>query len=101
MRVFSEPRAVAKLLQDLCGIEGDNVQAMPDAANMPVLGLSNKAIEAMDDDQEMEKPPEHDREGLDPGSAVHKSTLVMSHPPLEDHLSRNTLWPEIDPLTCL
>ncbi|OBT97339.1 hypothetical protein VE01_04298 [Pseudogymnoascus verrucosus] len=98
LRVFSEPRAVAKLLQDLCGIEGDNVQAMPDAANMPVLGLSNKAIEAMDDDQEMEKPSEHDREGLDPATAVHKSTLVMNHPPLEDHLSRNTLWPEIEKL---
>ncbi|OBT78466.1 hypothetical protein VF21_00930 [Pseudogymnoascus sp. 05NY08] len=98
LRVFREPRAVAKLLQDLCGIEGDNVQAMPDAANMPALGLSNKAVEAMDDDQEMEKPSEHDREGLDPATAVHKSTLVMNHPPLEDHLSRNTLWPEIEKL---
>ncbi|KFY45278.1 hypothetical protein V494_01033 [Pseudogymnoascus sp. VKM F-4513 (FW-928)] len=98
LRVFSEPRAVAKLLQVLCGIEGDNVQAMPDAANMPVLGLSNKAIEAMEDDQEMEKPSEHDREGLDPATAVHKSTLVMNHPPLEDHLSRNTLWPEVEKL---
>lgn len=98
LRVFNEPRAVAKLLQDLCGIEGSDIQDMPDAANMPVLGLSNKAIEAIEDDQEMEKPAEHDREGLDPGSAVHKSTLIMNHPPLEDHLSRNTLWPEIEKL---
>lgn len=98
LRVFDEPRAVAKLLQDLCGIEPSDVQDMPDAANMPVLGLSNKAIEAMDDDQEMEKPAEHNREGLDPGSAVHKSTLIMDHPPFEDHLSRNTLWPEIEKL---
>lgn len=98
LRVFDEPRAVAKLLQDLCGIEASDVQDMPDAANMPVLGLSNKAIEAIDDDQEMEKPAEHNREGLDPGSAVHKSTLLMDHPPFEDHLSRNTLWPEIEKL---
>lgn len=98
LRVFDEPRAVAKLLQDLCGIEASNVQDMPDAANMPVLGLSNKAIEAIADDQEMEKPAEDSREGLDPGSAAYKSTLIMDHPPFEDHLSRNTLWPEIEKL---
>jgi elongator complex protein 2 len=98
LRVFNEPRAVAELLQDLCGIQGDNVESMPDAANMPVLGLSNKAIDAVEDGEEVEQPSERDRDGIDPASVVHKSTLKLGEPPLEDHLSRHTLWPEIEKL---
>ncbi|KAI0201115.1 WD40-repeat-containing domain protein [Astrocystis sublimbata] len=111
MRVFDEPKAVAKLLNRLCGIpfgSGDDdknnnntVEAMPDAANMPVLGLSNKAIEAVDDDVEVDTPanPEMaDREALDPGTTVRKSALEIDHPPLEDSLSRHTLWPETEKL---
>ncbi|KAF2966822.1 hypothetical protein GQX73_g6738 [Xylaria multiplex] len=102
MRVFDEPKAVAKLLDRLCGI-GDSstaVNTMPDAANMPVLGLSNKAIEAVDDDAEVNTStnPEMDREALDPGTTVRKSALEIDHPPFEDSLSRHTLWPETEKL---
>ncbi|KLU88803.1 RNA polymerase II Elongator subunit [Magnaporthiopsis poae ATCC 64411] len=68
MRVFSAPKAVARLLTRLTGndvIASDSddggLDALPDAANIPVLGLSNKAVEA-------------------------------------DSLSRHTLWPEIEKL---
>ncbi|KAI1111072.1 WD40-repeat-containing domain protein [Nemania sp. NC0429] len=102
MRVFDEPKAVAKLLARLCGISDSDraIDAMPDAANMPVLGLSNKAIEAVDDDVEIGAPanPEMDREALDPGMMVRKSALEMDHPPFEDSLSRHTLWPEAEKL---
>ncbi|KAI1342645.1 RNA polymerase II Elongator subunit [Xylariaceae sp. FL0016] len=99
MRVFDEPKAVAHLLNRLCGIGGDHIEAMPDAANMPVLGLSNKAIEAVDDDTEVQAAnPETDREALDPGSTVRKSALDINHPPFEDSLSRHTLWPETEKL---
>ncbi|KAI1876444.1 hypothetical protein JX265_003970 [Neoarthrinium moseri] len=99
MRVFNEPKAVAKLLNRLCGIEDSQIENLPDAANMPVLGLSNKAIEAVDDDQEVEAAnPEADREALDPGSTVRKSVLEIDHPPFEDSLSRHTLWPEAEKL---
>ncbi|ORY71612.1 elongator protein 2 [Pseudomassariella vexata] len=99
MRVFAEPKAVAKLLNRLCDIGDSNIDEMPDAANMPVLGLSNKAIEAVDDDQEIQTAnPEKDREALDPGSMVRKSVLEIDHPPLEDSLSRHTLWPEVEKL---
>ncbi|KAI0540042.1 WD40-repeat-containing domain protein [Xylaria digitata] len=102
MRVFDEPKAVAKLLDRLCGI-GDSstaANAMPDAANMPVLGLSNKAIEVVDDDVEVNTStnPETDREALDPGTTVRKSALKIDHPPFEDSLSRHTLWPETEKL---
>ncbi|KAL3425670.1 Elongator complex protein 2 [Phlyctema vagabunda] len=98
LRVFNEPKAVANLLNKLCGIGGFHIQDMPDAANMPLLGLSNKAIEAVDDDQEIPAGNHNDREAADPASIAHKSTLDLDHPPLEDHLSRHTLWPEIEKL---
>lgn len=103
MRVFDEPKAVARLLSTLCGIGiggGRDIEALPDAANMPVLGLSNKAIDAVDDDHEVVQPanPETDRDALDPGSTVRKSALEIDHPPLEDSLSRHTLWPEVEKL---
>ncbi|KUJ20166.1 WD40 repeat-like protein [Mollisia scopiformis] len=98
MRVFNKPRAVASLLAKLCGFSDSHIESMPDAANMPVLGLSNKAIEAVDDDQEVVNGNNNDREAIDPASIVHKSTLNLDHPPLEDHLSRHTLWPETEKL---
>jgi elongator complex protein 2 len=98
LRVFSEPKAVANLLHNLCGFGGSQMDSMPDAANMPVLGLSNKAIEAVADDAELPASNHNDRDAVDPASIVHISTLILSHPPSEDHLSRHTLWPEIEKL---
>ncbi|KAI1447147.1 WD40 repeat-like protein [Annulohypoxylon stygium] len=103
MRVFEEPKAVARLLGRLCDVVGsrdEDVEAMPDAANMPVLGLSNKAIEAVDDDIEVQAPVANnmDRDAMDPGTTVRRSAVGIDHPPLEDSLSRHTLWPEIEKL---
>lgn len=110
MRVFHEPKAVANLLETLSGITapgGSGASALPDAANMPVLGLSNKAIEAVDDDAELDPAASNphdnnaDREALDPGTTVRKSLLSptsVTHPPMEDSLSRHTLWPETEKL---
>lgn len=98
LRVFNEPKAVAQLLNNLCGFKGVHMEEMPDAANMPVLGLSNKAIEAVEDDEELPSSNHNDRDAIDPASIVHKSTLSLDHPPFEEHLSRHTLWPEIEKL---
>ncbi|WQF79767.1 Putative elongator complex protein [Colletotrichum destructivum] len=99
MRVFSEPRAVAQMLRTLGGIETDTpAESMPDGANMPVLGLSNKAIDAVDDDQEVEADSQYDREAIDPATIVRKSMLDIDHPPFEESLSRHTLWPETEKL---
>lgn len=98
LRVFNEPRAVANLLRKICGFGGAEIDEMPDAANMPVLGLSNKAIEAVADDEEVQNGNEDERAAIDPASVVYKSTLDFDHPPTEEHLSRHTLWPEIEKL---
>ncbi len=102
LRVFSEPRTVANLLSKLCGIgEGGDIESMPDAANMPVLGLSNKAIEVIADDAEPElfvADNKNKHNAIDPASIIHKSTLDLDKPTSEEHLSRHTLWPEIEKL---
>ncbi|KAK2595778.1 Elongator subunit elp2 [Conoideocrella luteorostrata] len=98
MRVFSKPKAVATLLSRLAGFGNENVQDMPDAANMPVLGLSNKAIDRVDDDQEIQPIDDRDRDAMDPASIVKKSYLEIEHPPFEETLSRHTLWPETEKL---
>lgn len=98
MRVFSEPKAVASMLNKLSGIGQGNVENMPDAANMPVLGLSNKAIDTVDDDQDIDPVDDRDREAMDPASVVKKSYLDIDHPPFEETLSRHTLWPETEKL---
>ncbi|KAH9241528.1 hypothetical protein K456DRAFT_1718209 [Colletotrichum gloeosporioides 23] len=97
MRVFSKPRAVAQMLQTLGGIQ-TVTESMPDGANMPVLGLSNKAIDAVDDDVEVEADSHYDRDAIDPATIVRKSMLDIDHPPFEESLSRHTLWPETEKL---
>ncbi|KXX77568.1 Elongator complex protein 2 [Madurella mycetomatis] len=110
MRVFTEPKAVARMLNRLTNATSDT-SAAPDAANMPVLGLSNKAIDVVDDDDNgvatdpsavpdaMDPSnPATNRDALDPASMVRRSALEIDHPPFEESLSRHTLWPEVEKL---
>ncbi|KAF2654003.1 RNA polymeras-like protein II Elongator subunit [Lophiostoma macrostomum CBS 122681] len=97
LRVFDEPRGVAEMLKKLCNIQSDNNE-LPDAANIPVLGLSNKAIQTVEDDEPIQNGNVDEREAVDPGSVMRKSTLDFDHPPFEDHLARHLLWPESEKL---
>lgn len=100
-RVFKEPKTVARMLHAVAGIGSDDqAEDMPDAANMPVLGLSNKATVDIDDEaQEPEAVnPEADRSAVDPATIVRRSALDIDHPPFEESLSRHTLWPETEKL---
>lgn len=107
MRVFDEPRAVARLLRSVAQIGptdgGEQAEnAMPDAANIPVLGLSNKAT-TTEADGDVEAPT-----GADTASGAGAESDVLpnpsvglalaSQPPLEETLSRHTLWPEAEKL---
>jgi elongator complex protein 2 len=98
LRVFDEPKGVAEMLNKLCDIQTTTTAELPDAANIPVLGLSNKAIQAVEDDEPVENGDEDEREAVDPSSVIRKSTLDFSHPPFEDHLARHLLWPETEKL---
>ncbi|KAH6625203.1 RNA polymeras-like protein II Elongator subunit [Boeremia exigua] len=98
LRVFGEPKGVADMLTKLCKIDFKGTSDLPDAANIPVLGLSNKAIQAVDDDEHVQDGDEDERDAVDPASIVRKSALEFTHPPFEDHLARHLLWPETEKL---
>ncbi|KAH8724145.1 RNA polymerase-like protein II Elongator subunit [Phaeosphaeriaceae sp. PMI808] len=99
LRVFDEPKGVADMLRNLCGIQTSNNIEFLDAANIPVLGLSNKAIRAVgDDDETAQNGDEGEGEAVDPSSVIRKSNLELNHPPFEDHLARHLLWPETEKL---
>lgn len=99
LRVFKQPKANRKLMSKLCGlnITDDDEDEVPDAANMPLLGLSNKKIEVSADtvnDIEVE----NSQEVLDSKLDYFVNKLNLNHPPLEDQLSKFTLWPEMEKL---
>ena len=98
LRVFDEPQATAHLLNALSGIQIGSGQKLPEAANIPVLGLSNKAV---DSTQPYEDQPngQVDAEPLSslPLTSNTLHTLPQLPPP-EDQLARHTLWPEHEKL---
>jgi len=98
LRVFGEPRAIASLLGRLCGILQSSDQSLPDAATVPMLGLSNKAVEELDVMEPIIASNNDEHDSPDPGSVMSAKTLDLDHPPLEDHLARRTLWPEREKL---
>ncbi|KAK4546370.1 hypothetical protein LTR36_002047 [Oleoguttula mirabilis] len=101
LRVFNKPKAIDHLLSKLSGISATVDGDLADAANIPVLGLSNKAVAALADDEPSNgivNGNTDEREVVDPSYVVHKSALDLDHPPLEDHLARHTLWPEHEKL---
>lgn len=97
LRVFDEPKAIAELLQRLCGISTPSDHALPDTANIPALGLSNKAVEEIDVGRLSNNEANHEDTSHPPSIAAAKM-LDLQHPPLEDHLARHTLWPEREKL---
>ncbi|TGZ83087.1 WD40 repeat-like protein [Ascodesmis nigricans] len=111
LRVFDEPKAVAEMLKNLCGLQRDlNQENLLDAAGLPVLGLSNKPLDAsvavVEDPEEVEKesvsgaaePTEDTASAVEKPAASTQQNAPSSTPPLEDTLSRLTLWPETEKL---
>ena len=98
LRVFDEPVATAKLLDHLCAIKLTAGQAMPEAANIPVLGLSNKAVKINED----MNPPATGNNNIEQlareRTQGHGPMLIEGHPPFEDQLAKHTLWPEREKL---
>ncbi|AGO13452.1 AaceriACL116Wp [[Ashbya] aceris (nom. inval.)] len=96
LRSFNEPRAIAQLLQRLSGIAVDASSTVADAAALPALGLSNKASVPEGDGEAAE-----DLDARETSETTNITAAMLSQlqtPPLEDHLQRHTLWPEIEKL---
>lgn len=93
LRVFDKPKAINTLLSNLSNAStspNDTDVSLPETANIPVLGLSNKAIEPTAD-------PENPTEDVDTTTAP-TLDIPTTHPPHEDTLARHTLFPEHDKL---
>ena len=92
LRVFNETKAISQLLEKLSGLKQDSNAELAEAANIPVLGLSNKAVDDAADEVDVNGENGFGEQGPQTVS------LDLDHPPLEDHLSRYTLWPEHEKL---
>ncbi|KAK5167827.1 Elongator subunit elp2 [Saxophila tyrrhenica] len=101
LRVFNKPKAIDELLSKLSGTTTSVNGHLPEAANIPVLGLSNKAVAAEGDedvDGDALSNGEDEQEAGPAAGHRGKSLLDLDHPPFEEHLARHTLWPEHEKL---
>ena len=94
LRVFNEPKPIAQLLKNLSGLQQVTDSHLPDTAQIPVLGLSNKSV---GDDGLLE---DHEKNGTEVGQSQPTQSPLsdLDHPPFEDQLARYTLWPEHEKL---
>ncbi|AOW03305.1 YALI0C23386p [Yarrowia lipolytica CLIB122] len=93
LRTFTKPRGVAELLEKLCNISSGD--SLPESASMPALGLSNKAVSQ---DEEPDEGQEREDTVMDASSNIYQVIADLKTAPLEEHLQRRTLWPEVDKL---
>lgn len=101
LRVFDKPRAIENLLAKLSGAATSGSAHLPDAADIPVLGLSNKAVTTANGDEQDGMAEDTTLDTGDPeaaDTAPTKANLDLEQPPFEDHLARHTLWPEHEKL---
>ncbi|KAA8913153.1 WD40-repeat-containing domain protein [Sphaerosporella brunnea] len=99
LRVFDEPKAIANILTSHCGVQSSSdLDSLPNAANIPVLGLSNKPIDvnAPTPLNDGTIPDEEEEEVENSGKTEYR--LPEDTPPLENDLARHTLWPEMEKL---
>ncbi|OAP56973.1 hypothetical protein AYL99_09085 [Fonsecaea erecta] len=97
LRVFNEPRDIANMLHRLCQTTlPPELAQMPDTAAIPVLGLSNKAME--DSEETGDGAANETWDPTDTSNGLGLSLLDIQEPPTEDLLARHTLWPEHEKL---
>ncbi|KAL8952886.1 MAG: hypothetical protein Q9222_001212 [Ikaeria aurantiellina] len=98
LRAFNEPKRTAELLRRLCGVKNTLEQEMPEAADIPVLGLSNKASEGSPEQQDYRDNPTTDDSSSRTIGSTSMYTQDSNSLPIEDDLARHTLWPESEKL---
>ncbi|KAB8237838.1 hypothetical protein ETB97_012885 [Aspergillus alliaceus] len=93
LRVFSEPKPIAKLLENLSAFKQSTETELPDTAQIPVLGLSNQSMGE-------EAPLGEEAKAADVRQSQANQAILSGseRPPLEDQLARYTLWPEHEKL---
>ncbi|GAA6063331.1 hypothetical protein JCM10212_003917 [Sporobolomyces blumeae] len=93
VRVFDAPKVFVSSLKKLSQVVAGDEADRPMAANVPPLGLSNRAIATQADADQL-APASND-----PFDAILPVNFsVQQHPPLEEQLLGSTLWPETEKL---
>uniref|UniRef100_A0A0B7ACE9 Elongator complex protein 2 n=2 Tax=Arion vulgaris TaxID=1028688 RepID=A0A0B7ACE9_9EUPU len=99
VRVFKAPRNFISNFCQICGhsltkeLEHKECLSLPEGANVPALGLSNKAVYSGGGDADRnDKKLEVTKTGQYPENYF--TSINLKAPPSEDQLLQNTLWPE-------
>eukprot|EP00794_Sanderia_malayensis_P003668 gene3668-4185_t len=103
-RIFQAPKSFFDSFSEISQIRsaGQVNAALPIGASVPSLGLSNKAV--FQNDLETWKEDGDDKSRPQKASAFASedpapyTPLAITHPPPEDVLLQNTLWPEVHKL---
>ncbi|CAF4793663.1 unnamed protein product [Rotaria sp. Silwood1] len=105
LRVFDPPKNFLENFARITKINVDEdiqkAQSLPEGANVPALGLSNKAIFDNDEDQTTTTTTVMDDNPMTVDGLYKEGffkAIVLNEPPFEEHLLQNTLWPEIQKL---
>ncbi|KAI8394027.1 WD40-repeat-containing domain protein [Radiomyces spectabilis] len=102
LRVFDAPRSCVESLFALTGEKdmASEIEKRPVGANLPALGLSNKAV--FEADIEEMANAEESHSALQSYASVSATPTAlketMERPPFEEHLLQHTLWPEVEKL---
>ncbi|GEQ71182.1 hypothetical protein JCM33374_g4863 [Metschnikowia sp. JCM 33374] len=100
LRVFEMTQSINGLLNKFCGVpDFATAEALPEAASLPVLGLSNKAAnEQLEAGEAQQREEDYENEGENQKTENNDVLASLQGPPLEDHLQRHTLFPELEKL---
>ncbi|XP_035827698.1 elongator complex protein 2 [Aplysia californica] len=99
VRLFSAPKNFINNFCEICGhstekeLASEESQRLPEGANVPALGLSNKAVFSDAGDGVKKEEEESQKPGQYPENYF--SPVSLTAPPSEDQLLQNTLWPEV------
>ena len=96
IRIFESPETFLDTLQIAKGRDTVIARTRKSflGATLPALGLSNKAI--IQEEEQKASLADNNDQGYSDGADLAPMSLpsVVFAPPLEEHLSQNTLWPE-------
>lgn len=97
LRVFEAPATFVKSVHNITGtpFTVSDIESRPAGASLPALGLSNKAISAIDIERAAEAHDLSNRASFTNQMSTPTSfTAPLECPPVETHLIQHTLWPE-------
>ncbi|CAF1085809.1 unnamed protein product [Adineta ricciae] len=106
LRIFDAPKNFLENFARITKINVDEdiqrAQSLPEGANVPALGLSNKAIFDSEENQTAAATTAAIDDNPMTVDGLYKEgffkAMVLNEPPFEEHLLQNTLWPEIQKL---